>query len=52
MENITIGRYAEGDDNEYTGWIEPEDRSWIVYTRKGGHAEFYDNRDPETGAVQ
>jgi hypothetical protein len=50
MTNITIGRYAD-NSHGYDGWIEPADRSWIMFVRVDGHAEFYGDRDRETGAV-
>jgi hypothetical protein len=49
VNNITIGRYSS-DDHGYAGWIEPSDRSWIVFVGVDGHAEFYGDRDQD-GAV-
>jgi hypothetical protein len=48
MCNITVGRYKH--DNGWQGWIEPEDKSWIVFVSKEGTPVVYLNRD-ETGAV-
>ena len=49
MPNIIVGRY-EGETG-YQGWIEPEDRSWIIYVADDGSLEVFLQRDPETGAV-
>lgn len=53
MVNIVVGRYsAEGRDSHgYAGWIEPEDRTWILFVGTDGHVEAFLDRDPETGAV-
>lgn len=53
MDNIKIGRYSERSSasHGYAGWIEPSDLSWIVFVGVDGHAEFFGNRDRETGAV-
>lgn len=62
MQNIIVGRYADtyvdpkpvSVDNgvgEYAGWIEPEDRSWIVFVRADHSVEVFLDRDPVTGAV-
>lgn len=62
MQNITVGRYTErtpepaderftGPDAGYAGWIEPEDRSWILFVRDDHGVEIYLDRDPVTGAV-
>lgn len=50
MENITIGRYST-PNGVWAGWIEPANGAWIVFVAEDGHAEFYGERDPETGAV-
>lgn len=49
--NVHIGRYAEEEADDYQGWIEPEDRSWILYMRKDHAPELFVDRDPKTGAV-
>jgi hypothetical protein len=63
MQNIIVGRYTDGYaegvepvavDNgvgEYAGWIEPEDRSWVLFVRADHSVEVYLDRDPVTGAV-
>lgn len=51
MENIVIGRYEFPDSTGYQGWIEPKDKTWIIYVNVDGSLVAYMNRDPETGAV-
>lgn len=52
MSNITIHRYHSADTRKYwQGWIEPEDRSWIVFVRADGSPIFFLERDSESGAV-
>lgn len=50
MQNITVGRY-DVEGNGYAGWIEPDDRSWILFVTDDHSVEMYLDRDPETGAV-
>ena len=50
--NITVGRYDDPESVGYAGWVEPSDRSWIAFVRNDGSAQFYLDRDPETGAVR
>jgi hypothetical protein len=49
MQNIIVRRYEE--DCGWQGWIEPEDKSWIVFLDASGRPVFFPHRDPETGAV-
>ena len=42
---------AETPCQDYLGWVEPEDRSWIVFVRDDHAPEVYLDRDPATGAV-
>lgn len=52
MQNITVGRYGSSEDpGGYDGWIEPEDRTWIMYVRSDHSVEVFIHRDPETGAI-
>jgi len=37
--------------DEWQGWIEPEDRSWILFIRKDGTPFLFPNRNKKTGAV-
>lgn len=52
MSNITIGRYDHGSvTKDFAGWIEPADKSWIIYTdTQGKPAVYYAERDA-SGAV-
>jgi len=50
MQNITIGRYDHPESVGFSGWVEPEDRSWILFIKDDGSALFFPERD-ETGAV-
>jgi hypothetical protein len=49
MQNIVVGRYEEASD--YEGWIEPEDRKWIMYVRSDHSVEVFLHRDEDTGAI-
>jgi hypothetical protein len=58
MQNIHVGRYskesidgAPGVGNFWQGWVEPDDKSWIVFIDIDGHPVVFLNRDPKTGAV-
>lgn len=51
MDNIIVGRYGNGVANDWQGWIEPVDKSWIVFIDAGGRPLLFDKRDPLTGAV-
>jgi hypothetical protein len=39
-----------GTDNEYLGYIEARDRTWVVFVRQDGSAEIYTKR-ASSGAV-
>jgi hypothetical protein len=51
MPKIKIGRYTEADQTGYAGWIEPEDRRWILFVKHDGTPVFFPRRDPHTGAI-
>ena len=52
MYNITIGRYAhESITKEWAGWIEPADKSWIIYTNADGKPALYFTEREQSGAV-
>lgn len=51
MQNISIQRYAPDAGHGFSGCIEPEDRSWILFLRDDGEPVFFAKRDAETGAV-
>ena len=39
MQNIHVRRYK--DAHAFQGSVEPEDRSWVVFVDKDGHATFW-----------
>ncbi len=60
MQNILVGRYGPGDGHiqpdgsivrEWAGWIEPEDKGWIMFVRVDGSPLVFLNRDPVTGGI-
>ena len=52
MQNIAVGRYAYPEEHGWGGWVEPENREWILFVplNSGDAPEFY-KRDPVSGAV-
>ena len=52
MCNIRVSRYTEPKKVAgWAGYIEPEDRSWIIFVHSDGQVRAYLSRDPTTGAV-
>lgn len=58
MGTIKIGRYPDdgiNDEssitNEWSGWIEPEDRSWIIWLDTEGKPALYYAERSATGGV-
>ncbi len=51
MGNVVVGRYTDSASVGYQGWIEPDDRSWIMFIREDGSPQVFLDRDPDTGAV-
>lgn len=53
MSNIKIGRYDHPSITvDYAGWIEPDDKSWIIFLGADGKpAVYYDQRDEHGGVV-
>lgn len=51
MKNVKIKRYASPMAHGWAGWIEPDDRNWIVFVGVNGLPMIYMHRDPETGAI-
>lgn len=65
MPNLTIGRYREPHadifstdlaefvptDRAFSGWIEPADRSWIIYLDPAGRPALYWAEREPSGAV-
>lgn len=53
MGNVTVGRYSDPETRkEWQGWIEPEDKTWIMFVGADGKPTVFLDRDPETGACQ
>lgn len=61
MTNITVGRYGPNEGTvledgtirqDWQGWIEPDDLSWIAFIDMGGRPTFFLDRDPVTGGVR
>lgn len=58
MPKISIKRYSAtgGTENAppvgkfWAGYVEPEDKRWILYIQEDGTPFFFGSRDPETGA--
>ena len=51
MQNITVGRYAHPEQVGFQGWIEPENRSWIVFVDLKGQPTLYTQRNSD-GSIQ
>lgn len=41
MPNITVGRYKVPDKVGYSGWTEPDSKSWIVFIDVDGNPFFH-----------
>jgi len=52
MKDIHVGRYDNPADIGWQGWIEPDDRTWIMFVADDGTPVVFLDRDPETGAVR
>lgn len=50
VQNIEVGRYEQPEAVGYQGWIEPADRSWIVFIDLDGKPVVFDSRT-DSGAV-
>lgn len=53
MSNLTIGRYDhESITKHFAGYIEPADKSWIIYLDADGKpALYWPERDADGGVV-
>jgi hypothetical protein len=51
MGNITITRYPKPEDVGWQGYVEPDDKNWIVFIHEDGHPVVFLDRDPVTGGV-
>lgn len=50
MQNITVGRYQHPTTRQYwQGWIEPEDRSWIMFIDANGAPTVYLDHEDDGG---
>jgi len=47
MDNIKVGRYTNPTEVGWAGWIEPKDRSWIIFIGLDGAAVFFGERDDQ-----
>ena len=62
MPNVVVHRYADGELGsaaprgvpagvDWEGYVESEDKTWILFVPKSGAPVLYADRNPETGAV-
>lgn len=53
MPNIKVGRYENPEALAlgWLGWLEPSDKSWIVFVDEQHRPHVYLHRDTVTGAV-
>lgn len=51
MPKLKIGRYDAKQTTNFAGYVEPEDRSWILFVGRDGKPVLFTDRDPKTGAV-
>jgi len=51
VQNIIVGRYSELESAGYQGWLEPDDKTWIMYVANDGTPTVFLNRNPDTGEV-
>lgn len=52
MGNVKIGRYDHPSVTaDYSGWIEPDDKSWIIFLGSDGKPLVYYAEREESGAV-
>lgn len=49
MQNIHVRRYQHPDSTQYRGWVEPEDRSWILFIPQEGAPQLYLEVECEDG---
>lgn len=51
MPNVKIHRYVNPEEHGWSGYVEPDDRSWITFVGLDRVPRLYPHRDPETGAI-
>ena len=47
MQNIHVKRYSNPEGARHLGWIEPEDRSWLLFIDAEGHPVLMLRKDVE-----
>jgi len=54
MQNVIIKRYKDPQAvGGWEGWIEPEDKSWILFIKTNGEPPvFYPLRDVDGGIIE
>lgn len=53
MQSIFVGRYKQGSQKPHRawdGWVEPEDRSWILFIDNDGHPSLWRYRALDVAA--
>lgn len=51
MNDITVKRYPSPIETGWAGYIEPKDKTWILFGALDGTCRLFPDRDPETGVV-
>lgn len=52
MKTAKFYAYSNPQDVGYIGWIEPDDKSWIMFVGIEGEFHFYGKRDKDGGVEQ
>jgi hypothetical protein len=52
MKNIIVTRYKNPDKVGWLGYMEPKDKSWIMFVDRDNNPKIYLERDKKTGAVK
>jgi hypothetical protein len=53
MQNITIGRYDNPEAvGGWVGWVEPADKSWILFIASDGSTKYYAAREENGGVLE
>ena len=51
MSNIRVKRYSNPEATGYQGYVEDQDKQWVLFISTEGHVLMYDQRE-EDGAVK
>ncbi len=51
MQDISVKRYKHPKRHGWAGWMEPQDKSWIVFVGTDGRPIIFLNRDPVSGCI-